>query len=281
MPCALPSQILVAFAFVTGSAFAQSFVNLNFAQNVQPTNAIYPNNSTLGPEYFSGLTFDFINVAFVNGLAVDARVSLVSSTPGYDFVGYLPNYNTAPEGPEGDLGVYYRYNGDLNNPTGGIGYTISFYESGSNFTTSKTLSNLRFLIYDHDGEPTQSETIRTYNSDGYTGYQSNNGSGIQGFNEGSSWRFNSRGQNFAEDTADGGFIAYYENTSSVRFDIYSTTTGGPVANYGVFTAFDGDLSLTNGSTAGFGAFVAVPEPSTPLLAITSLLLILTHRRRSR
>jgi hypothetical protein len=281
MPSIPPFRIIAAVTLASGSALAQSFVNLDFSNNVQPTDSIYPNMSTLGPEYYSGLTFDFVNVAFVNGLAVDARVSLVGNTPGYDFVGYLPDYNTAPGGPEGDLGVYYRYNGDLSNPTGGIGYTISFYQGGSNFTTAQTLSNLRFLIYDHDGEPTQSETVRTYLSDGFTGHQVRDGSGIEGFNDGASWRFGSRGLGFDADNADGSFIAYYENTSSVRFDIFSTSLGTPFAYYGVFTAFDGDLSLTNGSTAGFGSFVPVPEPSTSLLTMSTLLLSLIHRRRSR
>ena len=45
------------------------------------------------------------------------------------------------------------------------------------------------------------------------------------------------------------------------------------------TAFDGDLSITYGSTAGFGSFVAVPEPSAPLLVMSALLLNLVHRRR--
>jgi hypothetical protein len=281
MPSALPIRIIAALSLASGGALAQSFVNLDFSNNVQPNDSIYPNMSTLGPEYYSGTTFDFINVAYVNGQAVDARVSLVSTTPGYEFVGYLPDYNTAPGGPEGDLGVYYRYNGDLNNPTGGIGYTISFYQGGGGFTTSQTLSNIRFLIYDHDGEPTQSENIRIYQSDGYTGYQSRIGSGIQGYDEGSTWNFDSRGLGFGEDNADGSFIAYYQNTSSVRFDIFSTSLGTPFANYGVFTAFDGDLSLTNGSTAGFGSFVAVPEPSTPLFVMSTLFLSLLHRRRLR
>lgn len=281
MVCLIPGRIVAVLALASGIAAAQSYVDLDFSHNVQATDAMYPNNSTLGPAYYSGTTLDFVNVAFVNGLAVDARVSLIGHDPGYDFVGYLPGYNTAAGGPEGDLGVYYRYNGDTNNITGGIGYTISFYESGSNFTVSKTLSDVRFLIYDHDGEPTQSETIRTYVSDGFSGYQIGSVSGIQGHRDGATWLFDARNANFPEDSADGGFLAYYHNTSSIRFDIFSTTTGGPVANYGVFTAFDGDLSLTNGSTAAFGSFVAIPEPSAPLLAATTLFLTLIHRRRAQ
>lgn len=277
-----PSRlIIIALILSPLTGVAQTFTDLDFSHNIQATNAIYPNNSTLGPDYYSGATFDFANVAYVNGMAVDARVSLISTTPGYDFVGYIPAYDSAVGGPAGDLGVYYRFNGDFNNPTGGMAYTISFYQSGSNFTASQTLSDVRFLIYDHDGEPTQSESLRTYRSDGFTGYQLGNTSGINAIDEGTTWRFDARGQNFPEDSPEGGFVAYYHDTSSIRFDIFSTTTGGPVANYGVFTAFDGDVSLLGGNFSGLGPLVAVPEPTSPLLVAVALSFALSQRRRVR
>ena len=259
---------------------AQNFVDLDFTHNVQPNNAIYPNQSTLGPDYFNGTVLDFVNVAFVNGMAVDARVSINLVSPGYEFVGYIPDYNQAPAGPEGDLGVYYRFNGDNANPTGGISYTISFYESGSNFTTARTLTDFRFLIYDLDGEPGQSESIHTHVADGFTGYQIRNGSGIQTQAESDSLTFHSRGIGHPEDNADGGLIAYYQNTSQVTFDMFSTSAPGlPFANYGIFAAYDGDLSLNGGTTSGFGSFVAVPEPTTPLLIAVAASLTMTCRRR--
>lgn len=282
-----PGSIVSAFLFlapVTGSA--QNFVNLDFSQNVQPTNATNPNNSTLGPAYYAGLTLDFVNVAFVNEFAVDARVTINFATspgvsPGYEFVGYIPDYNSASGGPEGDLGVYYR--SMLNNQvavTGGISYTISFYESGSNFSTSQTLTDFRFLIYDHDGEPGQSESIRTRESDGFVGYQIGSISGITARDENGAWSFDSRGSGHPEDNADGGFIAYYHNTSSVTFDMYGTTQPWlPGANNGIFAAFDGDLSLTNGSTSGFDSFVNIPEPSASLLAVGAASLAMLRRKR--
>ncbi len=277
-----PGRIVVALLMTHLAASAQNFVNLDFSQNVQATNAIYPNQSTLGPNYYSGYTFDFVNVALVNGLAVDARITVTSVSEGYDFVGYIPDYNQAAGGPEGDLGVYYR--SEANNTeevTGGISYTISFFESGSNFTTLQTLSDIRFLIYDHDGETGQSEGIRTYLSDGLVGYQIKEGSGIQSQAEGDAWTFDAGGSGHPEDTADGGFIALYHNTSSVRFDMFATTSPSlPQGNNGIFAAFDGDLSLIGGNTVGFGTLVTVPEPSASLLAAATISFGLLRRRRS-
>ncbi|RYD32738.1 MAG: PEP-CTERM sorting domain-containing protein [Verrucomicrobiaceae bacterium] len=279
--------ISVLLSLVPLTASAQNFVDLNFKNNVQQTNATNPNNSTLGPAYFAGLTLDFVNVAFVNGLAVDARVTLNWAagnpiSPGYEFVGYIPDYNKTNNGPGGDLGVYYRsINGYDTVPyTGGISYTITFYEGGNSFTTEQTLSNFRFLIYDHDGEKDQSESIRTFESDGFVGYQIGSKSGITTHNENGIWDFDSRGWNHPEDSADGGFIAYYENTSSVRFDMYATTSPDlPYAYNGVFAAFDGDLSVNGKTTDGFNSYVPVPEPSTPLLVLGATTLALLRRTR--
>jgi hypothetical protein len=203
-------------------------------------------------------------------------------SPGYEFVGYIPDYDAASGGPEGDLGVYYRsVANNTSTVTGGISFTISFYENGSNFTTATTLSHLRFLIYDHDGEPGQAESIRTYAADGFSGYQLGNVSGIHSHDEGDSWRFDSLGQGFAENSPDGGFIAYYENSSSVRFDLFATTEAGhPAGDNGIFVAFDGDLSLLGGGTSGFGTYIPIPEPSTPLIALTTTAMALLRRSRA-
>ena len=75
-------------------------------------------------------------------------------------------------------------------------------------------------------------------------------------------------------------ILYYENTSSIRFDLFATTLPElPGPNNGIFAAWDGDISLTDGNTNGFGSFVAVPEPgSSALFGVTLAALVL---RRSR
>ncbi len=272
-------------------AVAQNILPLDFSQNVQAVNAINPNNSTLGPEYYSGPTFDFRNVTTQNGQAIDARVSVIGTAGNYNFVGWIPDYNSAAGEPDGDLGVYYRHDGwfdppDPLNPdaerfsTGGMAYTISFFVGDGTFTTSTVLSEVGFLIYDFDGEPGQSELIRTYMSDGFAGYRIRDGSGITSLFEGSSQLFEAPGVNLSETGPEGSFIAYYQNTSQIRFDMFSTTsTNNPAGNNGVFAAFDGDLSLIGGNTAGYGPYVAVPEPAAPLLAGTALAGLLLRRSR--
>ena len=95
-------------------------------------------------------------------------------------------------------------------------------------------------------------------------------------------RFNSRSQGHPETTVDGGMILYYENTSSVRFDLFSTTLPElPGPNNGIFAAWDGDLSLTGGNTNGFGSVVAVPEPGTSALLGAALAGLMLRRTRTR
>jgi hypothetical protein len=273
-------HVFAVFFLVNSICPAQNFIDLDFSHNVQATNATNPNNSTLGPDYYSGLMLEFKDVAFVDGLGVDARVSINFQSPGYEFVGYIPDYNQDAGGPEGDLGVYYRFNGDFTNPTGGISYQISFFEGGTNFSNSQRLSDVRFLIYDHDGEVGQSENITTYLADGFTGYQVNNVSGISAHDQGNTWRFEARGADYPGDSPDGGFIAYYHDTSSIRFDSSSISLNSlPYANYGVFAAYDGDLSLINGDTTNFGSIIPVPELSSSLLTIFSLTTSLIFWRR--
>ncbi len=274
----LPSSGLFVLSCLLAPAIAsaQNFLPLDFSQNVQQNNAIYPNNSTLGPEYYSGTSLDFLNVTTSDGTAIDARVTVLGTSGSYEFVGWIPGYGTSAN----DLGFYYRHTGDFSEPVGGVSYGITFYEGGGTFTTKATLSNFRLLIYDHDGEPGQSESIRTHVSDGFTGYQIYDGSGIHTHHEDGSVRFDARGENHPETGPDGSFIAYYQNTSSVRFDLFATTDpSNPAGNNGIFAGFAGSLDLTNGQTDGFGAFVPVPEPTIFPLASLSVLLMLIRRNR--
>jgi hypothetical protein len=282
MHCPPLRRVTLFFCLSPLLAHAQNFVNLDFSNNIQETNANYPNNSTLGPAYYAGLTLDFANVS----AGIDARVSINYTTasgvsPGYEFVGYIPNYDSAASQPDGDLGVYYRsILGNTEAVTGGISYTISFYESGSNFMASATLSDVRILIYDHDGEPGQSESIRTFANDGFAGYQIGDVSGIHVHDEGDSWRFDAAGTDLPATSADGSFIAYYQNTSSIRFDLIATTEPTlPGQRNGIFAAFDGDLSLTGGLTTAFNPYVAVPEPGAALLTILGISMMAIRRKR--
>jgi hypothetical protein len=252
---ALCSPILLTALF--SAAGAQTYVDLNFANNIQPATSM-----------------DFAGAGSYNGTGVDVRVSLIGLTDGetsnfrptstYEWVGWIPDYNDGAGND--DLGIYYRHDGNYAQETGGIAWTLSFYESGSDFSVPMTLPGVRFLIYDHDGEPYQSESIRAFGSDGLVGYQLHDNSGIDVLEENGNLRFDSRGQGHSETTADGGMILYYQDVSSVRFDWFSTTQSGLAPeSHGIFAGLDGNLGLTGGGTAGFGDFVPIPEPSSTLL----------------
>ncbi len=51
--------IILAMSLSPLTVLAQTFTDLDFSNNIQATNAMYPNNSNLGPDYYSGVTFDF------------------------------------------------------------------------------------------------------------------------------------------------------------------------------------------------------------------------------
>jgi|GEM_PF-1956972 len=273
---------------------AQSYVDLNFSSHVEATDAQWPNGSSLGPNYYSGTSMHFRDVATVNGTSVDAVISLVSTSGSYSLTGWIPEYNTTGTNT-GNLGVYSVFTGNYPDETssalGGLTYQMTFYVGGALaedqlFTTEIALPSFRFLVYDHDGEPTQSEAIRAFYSDGLTGYQIRNGSGITPVTDGSSVTFDSRGSNHSETNDEGGFIAYYENTSSVTFELLASTTHGatgplgiPGNTYGIFTAYDGRLSLIGGDTTNYGAIVPVPEPSAVLLCAVGAIAALSRRKR--
>ncbi len=281
-------RTLALAALLTPALRAQTYVDLDFSNNVQPTDAMYPNGSTLGPDYYTGNSLDFTDAGFYNGSSIDVRVSFIGLTDGegssfrdtstYQWVGWLPDYNGADA--NNDLGVYYRHDGNFLQQTGGIAWTFSFFEGGGGFNTPITLPGVRFLVYDHDGEAAQSESIRTFAENGFTGYRLHGNSGIHMHDEDGSYRFDSRGEGHPETTAEGGMILYYENTSSIRFDLFATTHPWiQTQNLGIFAAWDGDLSLTDGNVGEFGEFVPVPEPSTTLLLGAGGIALLLRRRR--
>ena len=283
-----PLRIVVLSALLSAAAGAQTYVDLSFSNNVQPALEMYPNNSTLGPYYSSAYTLDFAGAGNYNGTSVDVRVSMVGLLDGessnfrptstYQWVGWIPDYNTT--NASDDLGVYYRHDGNFAQLSGGVAWTMSFYEGGTNFTNPLTLPGVRFLIYDHDGEPLQDESIRAFGDDGLVGYQLATGSGIHSHQQGDSWRFDAGGIGKSETGPEGGMILYYQNTSSVRFDMFGTTYPGlPIQSSGIFQAWDGNLSLTNGNTNGFGPMVTVPEPSSVMLAALAAAKLAMRRRR--
>lgn len=272
---------MMTAALAMQSAGAQELSLLDFSHHVQATDGLYPNNSTLGPEYNSGSVFDFLNVTSLGGRSIDARVSLLGTAGSYEFVGWLPHYNTDHGQPGDDLGVYYRSAYDVTEPLGGIGWTITFYEGGGAFECEATLDEVSFLLYDIDGEPGQSESIRVYSADGLNGYQIQNGSEISATDCGDTWIFDAGGTNLSESGPEGSLLLHYHDTSSVRFDMFSTTSGDhPWNKSGIFTGIDGNLGLAGTSAASYGAFQSIPEPTYFSLAIATCAIAGFRRRRT-
>lgn len=273
--------LALVLAIALTRAVAQNLSLLDFTHHVQPTNGMYPNNSTLGPEFYSGAVFDFVNVTTKDGAPVDARVTLLGSQGSYEFIGWLPHYNTADGQPGDDLGVYYRSEYYVNEPFGGIAWTITFYEGGGSFSNLTSLDEVSLLIYDFDGEPGQSESIRTYLGDGLMGYQLQNGAGISTEGADDTWTFHSAGQDLSETGPQGSFILHYHNTSSIRFDMFSTTDPNhPWHRSGIFTGIDGNLGLAGTSAADYGAYQVVPEPGQAAMAAGAAVAFCLRRRRA-
>ncbi|MFT3990483.1 MAG: PEP-CTERM sorting domain-containing protein [Luteolibacter sp.] len=292
----IPPHTFILLLLAAPPLAAQTIVDLNFSNHVESTNGMWPNASSLGPAYYSGGTMHFTDVATVNGVAVDAVVTVSGTQGAYNLVGWIPNYNNQSGANEGNLGVYSVFNGTYPDATtsavGGVTYQITFYVGGEalladeRYQTQMVLPAFRFLVYDHDGEPTQAESLTAFYAEGFRGYQIRNGSGITTESDGLSTTFHSRGSNHPETDDSGGFIAYFEDTSSISFQLTASTTheavgpAGSLGNtYGIFTALDGNLSLIDGNTVNFGAFTPVPEPSFMLLTAFAAMGGVMRRKR--
>jgi hypothetical protein len=247
--------------------------NFNFGPGVGNSGPINSNNPTgsTGP-----VVVNYTNVATISpGVTVDARITAQTFGSNHSFVEHIPNYSSVIAGqPTGDASFLYQIAANQTG-AGGMTYKIDLFEGGSSFTNAYTAADLRFLVYDVDGESNgngiiQTEAVRIAKGTGLVGYQV--GSTAQALipTENSlSYLFSGRNINIAETNTDGAAIFYFQNTNSVQFQFEANTqqivgTG----NNPVFSAIDGDLSLIGQNTnTGFGAVVstastAVPEPFT-------------------
>jgi len=261
---------VVLGAWPTQGVLAETITDLSFSNPVQA--ADHSNLGGLGPAY-SGTTYDFLNVA----AGVDMRVT-IAAFGNVSFLGSYPNYSSASGQPSGDLGYRYQAN---SLGSGGINYTMSFFEGGGTFTTAKILPALSLMIYDVDGEPNQDESVRVFAADGFTTYQLPKAGGMTAQAEGmSSMKFTGPGSNRDEDDPTGAVILNCANTSSLTLQMLSDTTGGSTPNP-VFSAIDGDLSLIGGNTGSFSQAASVPEPSSFALVVIGLGGAALMRRRRR
>jgi hypothetical protein len=272
------SLVLMAWA-LAGPLVAQNFVGLVFDQPFQANNATHPQ---LG-DYYTGTTFDFLDVAPASGEVIDARLTISGiSSPRYTFGGTFPDHSPFAGGSGGDLGLLYAYTGgggaggDFGE--GGVTYRLEFYSGGGLFNSPVALSNLSLMIYDIDGEPSQSESLLVYAEDGLASYQLSNASPLavsQGPD--GSHRFSAPLEMLDADDPASAVILHYADTSSVRFRLLANTNGASNNNNAIYHGLDGDLSLIGAS--GFASpVVVVPEPSVALLACGGLLPLLRRRR---
>jgi hypothetical protein len=229
--------------------------------------------------------------AVITATAFTATTTPASST--YSFVEHIPNFraanttlNTTTAAAYQDAAFLYQIAGtDTPGETGlgkgGMNYNIQLFESGTN--TSYTAADLRFLVYDVDGEGIggaatalkQKEAVRIAKGAGLVGYQV--GTSTQALiptSDATSYLFSGRGVNVAETDKSGAAIFYFQGVNSVNFQFEAETLSPANATPNpVFSAIDGDLSLYGtGTLTGFAtrvdtsatatAATDVPEPFT-------------------
>lgn len=262
---------------------------LNFDEMVGPaTGSTLIGNSDVAQTS----TVRFTNVATDNGRVVDALI-VATVKDSTDFAetgnagyfgdgGFIPNYRPAGTNMSADLGFLYYGNG-INSIENGISVALSFFDgsgalSGS-FDQSIAVDTLNFAIYDVDGESVakgggadQSEFFRAFASDGLVSYQlGTTEQALTATQEGDALTFRGPDKNYAESDASGAVVLNYENTSGFTLDFGSVQSSGANQN-GVFSAFDGDLSLID--LDKFGPEVApvspVPAPAGLPLLVTAL-----------
>jgi hypothetical protein len=258
---------------------AQTFEGLVFNQPVQGTDATH---SQLG-NYYTGTTFDFLNVVPSAETPIDMRVTILDVTAGnYSFRGTLPDYSGVAGEPGGDLGFLYTYTGGSgstgNFGEGGVTYQLDFYSGGGSFTTRQAISNFSLMVYDIDGEPSQGESVMAFADDGLMSYQLFDSSALEvtsGLD--GSHRFSGPLALYDQEDPATSVVLNYANTSSVRLRMIANTNSMSPNNNGVFGGIDGDLSLIGADAFG-SPIMVVPEPSTALLALLGLVPLLRRRR---
>jgi hypothetical protein len=266
-----------------------SAATLNFDELVGPaTGSTLIGNSSVAQT----TTARFTNVATENGRVVDAMI-VATVKDSTDFAetgsagyfgdgGFIPDYRPAGTNASADLGFLYYGNG-INSIENGISLAFSFFDGSGDlsgtFGQSILVDTLNFAIYDVDGESVakgggadQSEFFRAFASDGLESYQlGTTEQALTATQEGDELTFRGPDKNYAESDASGAVVLNYANTSSFTLDFGSVQSSGANQN-GVFSAFDGDLSLID--LANFGPEVApvsqVPAPASLPLLVTAL-----------
>jgi hypothetical protein len=267
-------------------------IDLSFATSLDATNVATPGGLNLGAAY-NGATMRFINVA----TGIDARITATAFGANYSYAGTIPDYYSVngTTQPNGDLAPIYQIAANQLG-AGGLTYKIDLFTTDGtthNFSTAYIAPDLRFSVYDVDGEnPTttgagtvqsafnQSEAVRIFKgtaSSGFAGYQVGSASNaLIPTEDATSYLFSGRSVNQLETSPLGAALLYFQNTSSVTFQFEANTTSPTSTNANpVFSAIDGDVSLIGQTStnfdssghatpaAGFGTYqtaTKIPEP---------------------
>jgi hypothetical protein len=313
-------------------------LNLNFSTVLETTQNTNPFNFGFGagvgnnpadptqsqtPTGVNSIITRYTNVGTDAGQKIDARVTATAfSTPGtnsiaatgpnptYSVVEQIPNY-TAAGNSNGDGSFLYQI-AKNERGAGGMTYQIELFTTDGtihNYSTAYTASELRFLVYDVDGEnnlttgpgtgqssQNQTEAVRIAAGQGFTGYQV--GTGANALTPtldttDNSYLFSGHQKNYAETDSSSAAILYFANTSSVTFQFEANTLapGSTTAatntfvnnNNPVFSAVDGDLSLiaaqnldlkvaANASAKGYNTFVSASTPAPEPFTIVGTIL---------
>ena len=272
--------VAAVFLFAATSASGQNYTDLFFGNPVQATNGYH---SQLG-DYYTGTTFDFLDVAPSSGQGVDMRLTVTAVTsPRYSYEGALPDYSAAEGEPGGDLGFLLAYKGGAGSGgdfgPGSMTYNLEFFAGGSDFSDPFVIPDFRLMIYDIDGEGTQDESVAAFGEDGLLSYQLFSGTEIAVTDTGDGYfRFAGPGIVRDEDDPRTAFILRYQNTSSIRLQVIANTHPNSQNNNGVFGGIDGNLSLLNSSGLPAPVYL-VPEPSSALLVALAAAAAAGRRRR--
>ena len=239
-------------------------INLVFNNPVQANNT--SNVGGFGQPGVTGTLLEYRNVA----PGIDARVTAAVSGTSYNFAGHIPNYTSAGNS-NGDDGFVYQA---TQAGSGIMTYKFDFYQTDGtthSFSTLATPFDFSLLVYDIDGEATQSEALRVskrIGSSGLGSYQIGNSStaSLTATESATNYLFSGRGINVAETSVNGDVILNFLQSNSTTLQFESTTAPNSTFPNGVFSGIDGDLSILPRTTGTFAAKVTasqqVPEPFT-------------------
>jgi hypothetical protein len=234
--------------------------NFNFGAGVG-NNPLDPSASNTPTGSTGAVVVRYKNVA----AGVDAIVTAKTFGTDYSFVEHIPNYlatnTTAPTTlangkPYQDAAFLYQIAAGKTG-LGGMEYTIDLFSAASttynpltDFQTAYTAPDLRFLVYDVDGEAAQGEAVRIAKHTGLVGYQVGKQdpatptiNPLTVLDAPDSYLFSGHDTNYAETNTAGAAILYFQNVKSVNFQFEANTRTSSTNNNPVFSAIDGDLSL--------------------------------------